>query len=153
MAEAIILKFVKNTGTKHEDLIINGYKYKWCRNNKDNTSNYKCRVKNPTSNKECQGSCTLDSYQGTRIVRLNFEHDHEPISQIELDVEEFKRKNKTKVQSEMSIPVQQIFEDGQVELGEEYSAEELTQAGLACFNSNKNLQTFLKLSNSFKKKN
>ena len=48
MAEAIILKFVKNTGTKHEDLIINGYKYKWCRNNKDNTSNYKCRVKNPT---------------------------------------------------------------------------------------------------------
>ena len=55
MAEAIILKFVKNTGTKHEDLIINGYKYKWCRNNKDNTSNYKWRVKILQATKSVQG--------------------------------------------------------------------------------------------------
>ena len=57
----INLSFVDNNGTKHKDLIVDDHVFKWNRLNKDMTCNYKCRVKDLNSKKECPASCTLDS--------------------------------------------------------------------------------------------
>ena len=38
------------------------------------TCNYKCRVKDSNSKKECPASCTLDSEYGNVIMRSNLNH-------------------------------------------------------------------------------
>jgi hypothetical protein len=132
------ISFVESNGQKHKDLVLNNFKFKWHRNNKNGTTNYQCRFKDPTTKKSCPASCTLDREEGDSIKNSNLVHvGHAPLSQCHLDVDQFKRDNKKATTSSASRPIQQIFEETQNELAAKYTPAELTQNGLNSYHHDK----------------
>ena len=102
------MSFIDNNGTKHKDIIINNYIFKYTRTNKNLTFYYKCRVKNCETRKECTASCTIETESTLNIVQANLLHCHEAVSEIELDVKYFQRENKSRAGQSMET-IQKIF--------------------------------------------
>jgi hypothetical protein len=55
------INFVENNGSKHKDLIVDDFRFRFARTNKNGSIYYKCRHKDPATKKACSASITLKS--------------------------------------------------------------------------------------------
>ena len=123
------LKFIDTNGSKHKHLLVNKYILRYARVNVNGSVYYKCRNKDSATKKECGATVTLrNGLLSGGVSKKNLVHcqNCEPITEMDLDVKEFKKTMKEATVSKSTEPIQQLFEREQSKLVIKYGAEPLS---------------------------